>query len=46
MEVLRAKHPEAQTPTAVILESYPNRPQELTPVDITNDMVAVDEGQL
>ena len=35
MEVLRAKHPEARTLTAAILDSYPDRPPELTPVDIT-----------
>ena len=39
MEVLRAKHPEARTPTAVSLDLYPDRPPELTPVDITNDTV-------
>ena len=32
MEVLRAKHPEAQTPTTARLDSYPDRPLELTPV--------------
>ena len=39
MEVLSTKHPEARTPTAAILESYPERPPEIVPVDITNDMV-------
>ena len=46
MEVLRAKHPEARTPTAVSLESYPDRPPELTPVDITNDTVTAVVGRL
>ena len=27
MEVLRAKHPEAWTPTAANLDSYPDRPR-------------------
>ena len=36
MEVLRAKHPEDWTPTVVILYLYPNRPPELTTVEITN----------
>ena len=35
MEVLCTKHPEDQTPTAAILDFYPERPPELTPVDIT-----------
>ena len=39
MEVLRAKHPQAWTLTVASLESYPDRPLELTPVDITNDTV-------
>ena len=43
MEVLSTKHPEARTPTAAILESYPERPTEIVPVDITDNMVtAVD----
>ena len=46
MEVLRAKHPEAQTPTAASLDSYPDRPPELTPVDITNDTVTAVAGRL
>ena len=46
MEVLRAKHPEARTPTAASLDSYPNRPLELTPVDITDDRVTAVVGRL
>ena len=46
MEVLRAKHPEALTPTAESLESYPDRPLELTPVNITNDTVTTIVGRL
>ena len=37
--MLRSKHPEAWTLTAASLDSYPDRPPELTPVDITDDMV-------
>ena len=36
MEVLHSKHPEARTPTAESLDSYPDCPSELTPVDITD----------
>ena len=39
MEVLHTKHPEARTPTAASLDCYTGRPPELTPVDITDDMV-------
>ena len=39
MEVLRAKHPESRTPTAASLYSYPERPPELVPVEITDDTV-------
>ena len=46
MEVLRAKHPEARTPTAVSLDSYPDRPPELTPVEIANDTVTTVAGKL
>ena len=46
MEVLRAKHPEARTPTAASLESYPYRPPELTSIDITNDAVTAVMGRL
>ena len=45
-EVLRAKHPEAQTPTDASLDMYPNRPLELTPVDITDDTVTAVARQL
>ena len=44
MEVLRAKHPEARTTTASSLDSYPDRPPELTPVYITNDTVTAVAG--
>ena len=46
MEVIRTKHPEARTPTAASLDSYPGRPPELTPVDITKDTVTVVAGRL
>ena len=45
-EVLRTKHPEARTLTAAILESYPRRPPELTPLDITKDTVTAVAGRL
>ena len=46
MEVLFTKHLEAQTPNAASMDSYPDRPPELVPVDITNDTVAEVAGQL
>ena len=46
MEVLRAKYQEARTPTAASLDSYPNRPLELTSVDITEDTVTAVAGRL
>ena len=46
MEVLCAKHPEARTPTAASLDSYPDRPLELTLVDITEDTVTAVAGIL
>ena len=46
MEVLSAKHPEDWTPNAVIMDSYPNFPLELTPVEITDDTVTVVAGRL
>ena len=39
IDMLRTKHPEARTPTAASLDSYPSRPLELTPVEITKDTV-------
>ena len=46
MEVLRSNHPEARTPTAASLDSYPNRPLDLTPVDITDDTVTEVAGRI
>ena len=46
MEVLCTKHPDARTPTAASLESYPGQPPELTPVDITKDTVTAVAGRL
>ena len=46
LEVLRAKHLEARTPTAACLESYTGRPPEFTPVDITDYTVTVVAGRL
>ena len=46
LEVLRAKHLEARTPTAVCLMSYTGCPPKLTPVDITYDTVKAVVGRL
>ena len=46
MEVLRIKYPEARTPTAASLESYPGRPPGLTLVDITEDTVTAVAGKI
>ena len=46
MEVLRTNQPEARTPTAASLDSYPDRPPELVPVDITEDTVTTVAGLL
>ena len=46
LEVLRAKHPEARTPTATSLTSYTGCPPKLTPVDITDDTVTAVAGRL
>ena len=46
MEVLCAKHLEVRTPTAASLDWYPDRPPELTPVDITGDTVTAVAGRL
>ena len=39
MEVLRTKYPDARPPTAASLDTYPDRPPELVPVDITDNTV-------
>ena len=46
MKVLSAKHSEAWTPTTASLDFYPDRPPELTPVDITDDTVTAVAGRL
>ena len=46
MEVLCAKYLEARTPNVASLDSYLDRPSELTPVDITNDTVTAVAGRL
>ena len=45
MEMLRAKHLEAQTPTEASLELYPDHPLELTPVDIIDDTLTAVAGR-
>ena len=44
--MLRTKHPEVRPPTAASLDSYPDRPREIVPVDITNDTVTEVRGLL
>ena len=46
MEVLRTKHPDARPPTATSLDTYPDPPTELVPMDITDDMVTEVARQL
>ena len=46
VELLRTKHPEAQTPTAASLDCYTGRPPEITSVDITDDTVTEVAGRL
>ena len=46
MEILRSKLHIARTPTTANLDSYPDRPSELTPVDITDYMVTAVAGRL
>ena len=46
MEVLHTKHPDKQPPTAASLDTYPYRPQELVPVDTTNDTVTEVAGHI
>ena len=44
--VLRTKHPKACPPTADSLDTYPDRPPELVPMDITDDTVMEVDGRL
>ena len=44
--VLCTKHLKACTPTAASLDSYPDRPPDLVPVNITDDTVKVVAGRL
>ena len=46
MEVLHTKHPDACLPTAAILDTYPDRPPELVPVDINDDTVTEMTGRI
>ena len=46
MEVLHTKHPDKRPPTAASMYTYPDRPQELVPVEITNTMLMEVTGQL
>ena len=46
MEVLCTKHSEAYPPTAASLDTYPDRPPEFVPVDITDDTVTEMAGRI
>ena len=46
VEVLHAKHPDAQPPSAACLDAYPGPPSEMVPVDITDDVVSAVAGRL
>ena len=46
MEVLRNKYPNAHPLTVSSLDTYPDRPLKLVPVDITNDTVTEVVGRL
>ena len=46
MELLCTKHPEARAPIAASLDSYPDQPPELVPVDITDNTVMAVVGRL
>ena len=46
MEVLCTKHPEARPPTAASLDSYPDHPPEIFPVDIIKNTVTSVAGRL
>ena len=39
MGLLHTKHPDSRPPTAASLDTYPDRPPELVPVDITDNTV-------
>ena len=45
-EAFQSKHPEDRTPITASLDSYPDRPPDLTKVDINNDTVTVVAGRL
>ena len=46
MEVLHTKHSKACTPTADSLDSYPDIPPELVPVEINDETVTEVAGRL
>ena len=46
MEVLRTKHLEACATTEASLDSYPDLPPEIVPVDIADDTVTAVAGRL
>ena len=46
LEVLRTKHPDAPSPSAACLNTYADKPPEMVPVDITDDVVWAVAGRL
>ena len=45
-EAFQSKHPQDRTQITESLDSYPDRPPELTPVEITDDTVTEVAGRL
>ena len=46
MEVLRTKHPDALPPSTECLDTYPNNPLVMVPVDIIDNVVSAVAGRL
>ena len=46
LEVLRTKHPDACPPSAACLNTYMDKPPEMVPVNITENVVSVVAGRL
>ena len=46
MEVLRTKHSDARPPSVACLNTYTEKPPEMVPVDITDDVVSAVAGRL
>ena len=46
LEVIRTKHPDSRPPSAACLDTYPDKPPEMVPVDITDNLVSAVAGRL